>query len=87
MASRSHSSYVKAFRNIVTFFSTLGKKPFYQRLDNESSTALESFFKAEKHQSSIARLGSIGPTALSAASKLLKIILFPHSPPLILRSL
>ena len=35
-------------RRYVTFFTNLGKKPFYQRLDNETSVALESFFKAEK---------------------------------------
>ena len=47
MASRTHTEYVRAFKNIVKFFTALGRKPFYQRLDNETSAPLEAFFKRE----------------------------------------
>ena len=47
MASRNHIEYVRAFKNVVKFFTALGKTPFYQRLDNESSAVLESYFKSQ----------------------------------------
>jgi hypothetical protein len=47
MASRNHTEYVRAFKNVVKFFTALGRKPFYQRLDNESSAVLESYFKSQ----------------------------------------
>ena len=42
MASRIHTDYVRAFKKIVAYFSALGRHPFFQRLDNETSAAVEA---------------------------------------------
>lgn len=36
-----------SFKLVVKFFTALGRKPFYQRLDNETSATLENYLKAE----------------------------------------
>lgn len=43
MRSRHHLEYVAAYKRTINFFSKLGRKPLFQRLDNETSNALESF--------------------------------------------
>lgn len=43
MRNRHHVEYVAAYKRTVNFFSKLGRKPVFQRLDNETSTALETF--------------------------------------------
>lgn len=48
MASRSNSEYLRAFKNIVLFFTQLGHRPFYQKLDNECSTTLQTYLRNEK---------------------------------------
>lgn len=47
MASRTHTDYVRAFKRIVAFFSALGRHPFFQRLDNETSAAVETYLRSE----------------------------------------
>lgn len=47
MASRAHTDYVRAFKRIVAFFSALGRQPFFQRLDNETSAAVETYLRSE----------------------------------------
>ena len=48
MASRTHTDYVRAFKKIVAFFSALGRHPFFQRLDNETSAAVETYLRSEQ---------------------------------------
>ena len=43
MKSRHHLEYIAAYKRTINFFAKLGRKPTFQRLDNETSTALESF--------------------------------------------
>ena len=43
MKSRHQLEYIAAYKRTINFFSNLGRKPIFQRLDNETSTALESF--------------------------------------------
>ena len=43
MTSRRASDFVAAYANGVAFFSKHGLKPIFERLDNETSTALTSF--------------------------------------------
>ena len=43
MRTRHHLEYISAYKRTINFFGQLGRKPSFQRLDNESSTALESF--------------------------------------------
>ena len=43
MRSRHHLEYIAAYKRTINFFSMLGRKPIFQRLDNETSTALETF--------------------------------------------
>lgn len=43
MRSRHHLEYVAAYKRTINFFSNLGRKPLFQRLDNETSNALETF--------------------------------------------
>jgi hypothetical protein len=47
LPDRSAASYVKAFRATINFFKSFGFPISIQRLDNESSEALESFFVNE----------------------------------------
>ena len=43
MRSRHHLEYIAAYKRTINFFSNLGRKPLFQRLDNETSNALETF--------------------------------------------
>ena len=43
MKSRHHLEYIAVYKRTINFFSKLGRKPIFQRLGNETSTALESF--------------------------------------------
>ena len=43
MRSRHHLEYIAAYKRTINFFSMLERKPIFQRLDNETSTALETF--------------------------------------------
>ena len=43
MRSRHHLEYITAYKRTINFFSRLGRKPIFQRLDNETSNALETF--------------------------------------------
>ena len=43
MKSRHHLEYIAAYKRTINFYSKLGRKPIFQRLDNETSTTLESF--------------------------------------------
>ena len=47
LPDRSASSYVKAYRATVNFFKSFGFPISMQRLDNETSTALENYFRDE----------------------------------------
>jgi hypothetical protein len=47
MASRTHTDYVRAFKKIFAFFSALGRHSFFQRLDNETSAAVETYLRSE----------------------------------------
>ena len=51
MTSRHHTSYITASNNALAFWDGLGHKPLYQRLDNETSSALEQY--ASKNNVSI----------------------------------
>ena len=51
MTSRHQTSYITAYRNTLSFWDRLGHKPLYQRLDNETSSALELY--ASKNNVSI----------------------------------
>ena len=51
MTSRHQTSYITAYKNTLSFWDALGHKPLYQRLDNETSSALEQF--ASKNNVSI----------------------------------
>lgn len=50
MSARTTSEYMRAFRLVVKFFASHGRKPFFQKLDNETSATLENFFRAENIQ-------------------------------------
>ena len=43
IASRHQSNYVNAYKNTLTFWDKVRHKPLFQRLDNETSTALENY--------------------------------------------
>ena len=43
MRTRHHLEYIAAYKRTINFFSRLGRKPIIQRLDNETSSALETF--------------------------------------------
>jgi hypothetical protein len=43
MRSRHHLEYVATYKRTVNFFPKLGPKPLFQRLDNETSNAFETF--------------------------------------------
>ena len=47
MNSRTHTEYVHAFKGVVEFFTALGRKPTYLRLDNKTSAPVESFLQRE----------------------------------------
>jgi hypothetical protein len=47
LPDRTAASYIKAFRNTINFFKGFGFPISIQRLDNESSKPLESFFATE----------------------------------------
>ena len=51
MTSRHQTSYITAYKSTLSFWDTLGHKPLYQRLDNETSSALEQY--ASKNNVSI----------------------------------
>jgi hypothetical protein len=36
-----------SFKLVIKYFTALGRKPFYQRLDNETLATLENYLKAE----------------------------------------
>ena len=43
IASRHQSNYVNAYKNTINFWDKVGHKPLFQRLDNETSIALETY--------------------------------------------
>ena len=43
MKTRHHQEYVSAYKRTLNFFGRLGRRPSFQRLDNETSAPLESF--------------------------------------------
>ena len=43
MKTRHHLEYIAAYKRTINYFSKLGRKPLFQRLDNETSVALENF--------------------------------------------
>ena len=43
IASRHQSNYVNAYKNTLAFWDKVGHKPLFQRLDNETSLALETY--------------------------------------------
>lgn len=43
MRSRHHLEYISAYKRTINFFAKLGRKPIFQRLDNETSNALATF--------------------------------------------
>ena len=43
MKTRHHQEYVAAYKRTLNFFGRLGRRPSFQRLDNETSAPLESF--------------------------------------------
>ena len=43
MTSRHQTSYISAYKSTLSFWDALGHKPLYQRLDNETSSALEQY--------------------------------------------
>ena len=51
MTSRRQTSYITAYKSTLSFWEVLGHKPLYQRLDNETSSALEQY--ASKNNVSI----------------------------------
>ena len=59
MTLRHQTSYITAYKSTLSFWDALGHKPIYQRLDNETSGALEQY--ASKNN-----LGNIGPSKQSA---------------------
>ena len=47
MSSRHSSEYVKALRSTMEFYEATGNSPNVQRMDNETSHALESYLKSK----------------------------------------
>ena len=45
MKSRHHTEFIKAYAATIKWFTDLGHKPVFQRLDNETSIPLETFIK------------------------------------------
>ena len=43
IASRHQANYVNAYKDTLAFWDKLGHKPLFQRLDNETSLALENY--------------------------------------------
>ena len=43
MKTRHHQEYVAAYKITLNFFARLGRRPTFQRLDNETSGPLEAF--------------------------------------------
>ena len=43
MRTRPHTKYITAYKKTLNFFAHLGRKPAFQRLDNETSGPLETF--------------------------------------------
>ena len=43
MKTRHHSEYVAAYKCTLNFFARSGRRPAFQRLDNETSAPLEAF--------------------------------------------
>ena len=43
MKTRHHTDYVAAYKKTLNFFARLGRRPSFQRLDNETSGQLEAF--------------------------------------------
>ena len=43
IASRHQSNYIDAYKNTINFWDKVGHKPLFQRLDNETSAALETY--------------------------------------------
>ena len=46
MKTRHHNEYVSAYKQTLNFFARLGRRPSFQRLDNETSAPLEAFATA-----------------------------------------
>ena len=46
MKSRNHLKHIAAYKRTINIFSKLERKPIFQRLNNEISTALESFARS-----------------------------------------
>jgi len=47
MPTRTNESYLSAFSATIEHFKSLGVPPTFQRMDNETSTLVEEFFKSE----------------------------------------
>ena len=45
MKSRHHTEYIKVYTATIKWFTDLGHKPVFQRLDDETSIPLETFIK------------------------------------------
>ena len=43
MKTRHHQEYIAAYKRTLNFFGRLGRRPSFQRLDNETSAPLEAF--------------------------------------------
>ena len=43
MKTRHHTEYVAAYKRTLNFFARFGRRPAFQRLDNETSAPLEAF--------------------------------------------
>jgi Reverse transcriptase (RNA-dependent DNA polymerase) len=43
MKTRHHTEYVTAYKKTLNFFAAVGRRPAFQRLDNETSSQLETF--------------------------------------------
>ena len=47
LRTRHHLEYIAASKRTINFFAKLGRKPIFQRLDNETSHALETFARTD----------------------------------------
>ena len=47
LASRHHTAYISSFTRTISFFTALGRIPFFLRLDNETSAPLDVFMKRQ----------------------------------------
>ena len=48
MKTRHHAEYIDAYKRTLNFFARFGRRPAFQRLDNETSAPLEAFALTNK---------------------------------------